>query len=538
MTLLEERAVPSASILYVDASNAATQRNGSNWAHAYNNLQSALTQAATLSGPTQIWIAEGTYTPTQIYSPNGVSGGAAALANTPGLTVANLKTFNLPNNVSLYGGFLPGMNSLAQRNPAAYPTILSGDLAGNDGSTPPGTATTPPANKTDNAWHVVTAGNDIAQTGVTALLDGLQIVDGYADGPNNGGTLSPFVWGHSDGGGVYSAWGSSVTLNNDVFLNNFAASDGGGAFSNTSNITATNCTFLNNSALVRAGGLEGLNDFENGISHTSTLVNDNFQGNTCAVFGGAVVGEGAYQGSNSTMSIVGSTFAHNQAAEGGAIVIDTLTVSVDSSTFLNNVASVDAGALATTNVVGTIVGAPNNFATTITNSSFVGNVCQADPGAHAVLNTFVGSPGLNFAYGGGALVAYMNGYLNVDSDSFIGNETLNGEGGAILNGDASANLFGISAFVVQTKVTRSTFIGNVAVNGNGGAIASESDHLSPVTSTIPPNTLIVSGSTFLGNFAADDGGAIYIESTTATIGPSDVYLLDFATDGDNVFKKN
>lgn len=529
LNTLECRTVLNATVLYVNADAAPTRQNGSSWAHAYSDLQSALTEAASLPGPTQIWIAEGTYKPSQIYAPDGKAGGAAKQ------DVPNLKTFDLPNNVTLYGGFLAGMNALSERNPAAYPTILSGDLGGNDVNDPsaPGYA----ASKVDNSWHVVTAGDDVDQTGVTATLDGLQIVDGYADGPNNGGTLSPFIWGHSDGGGVYIAWGSNITLNDDTFVGNFAASDGGGVFANTSNLTATNSSFLNNAALVRAGGLEGLNDFEGGISHTSLVANDYFQGNTCTVFGGAIVGEGASQGPNSSMIVQGSTFVGNQAAEGGAITIDTLNVLVDGSTFRGNVATVDAGALATTNVVGTLVGVEHDYATTITNSSFLGNVSQADPTAHTHLDNFIpGFGGLDFADGGGALVTYINGNLDVDGDLFSGNQTLNGDGGAILNGDASYNANDLSAYAVTTNVKNSQFIGNQAVRGNGGAIASESDGLSPL-STVASTVLTVSGSTFLSNRAADDGGAIYLEATTANL-VEDAFLFDLAALGDNVFETN
>ena len=48
-----------------------------------------------------------------------------------------------------------------------------------------------------------------------------------------------------------------------------------------------------------------------------------------------------------------------------AISQPTLPVLVEGSLFINNIATVAAGALATTNVVGTIVGAPNNFVTTV-----------------------------------------------------------------------------------------------------------------------------------------------------------------------------
>src|SRR5262245_29630956 len=101
---LEDRSVPSASPIYVAASVAAHSmsavHDGSTWARAFDNLQAALDKAAATPGDDQVWIAEGTYTPSKVYSPldgNGlpVPGGAAGL-NTP-----NLKTFDLPDGVSL-----------------------------------------------------------------------------------------------------------------------------------------------------------------------------------------------------------------------------------------------------------------------------------------------------------------------------------------------------------------------------------------------------------------------------------------------------
>ena len=47
----------------------------------------------------KILMAEGTYLPTRIYVPNGIVGGAS------GLQTENLKTFDLPDQVAIYGGF-------------------------------------------------------------------------------------------------------------------------------------------------------------------------------------------------------------------------------------------------------------------------------------------------------------------------------------------------------------------------------------------------------------------------------------------------
>jgi predicted outer membrane repeat protein len=447
-----------------------------------------------------------------------------------GLTVSNMKTFNLPNGVSLYGGLTYGATSLSQQDPIAHPTILSGDLAGNDVDS--GNPTAGDASGADNAWHVVTAGDDVTRTGVTATLDGLQIIDGYATGPNLGALFSPLIAGFSDGGGLYSATGSTVTVNDTLFEYNFAANNGGGLYSDGSNLKVTNSRFLKNStfgSLASGGALYWLDTFQTS-THTGLVQNDLFQDNTAAVFGGAMVAEGSFQGPNSEMTILGSVFTHNQCPEGGAIVFDTLPVTIDSCAFNDNIATVNGGAISTTNIVGTIEGAPNNFATTITRSTFTNNVCD---GSQSIHDTFFPFPGISFARGGGALVCYINGFLNVDSCTFTNNVTLEADGGAILNGDASDNSPPLTAFAVTTKVTNSLFVDNQAPHGNGGAIASESDHLVP---GVPASatSLAVSGSIFTLNSSFGNGGAIYLDTSTASI-VNNLFAINDGNQGDAIF---
>jgi hypothetical protein len=210
---LEHRRLLAGNVIYVDADvrehSPSDIRDGTNWANAYDDLQAALSAAEATSGADEIWIAQGTYKPSQVYAPGGVVGGHS------GLAVDNLKTFNLPDGVTLYGGFAYGQKSLGQRNPVLRPTILDGDLNGDDVNTRnPGLDS---ENKGDNAWHVVTLGDDVTQTGVSATLDGLVIINGYAAGPNIGGTLEPFVQGHSNGGGVFAAFGSDLTITKTRF---------------------------------------------------------------------------------------------------------------------------------------------------------------------------------------------------------------------------------------------------------------------------------------------------------------------------------
>ena len=101
--ILEERIVMDAAAIAVIYVNSHT------------NIQDALVKAASTPGADQIWIAQGTYTPSQIYSPNGVTGGAS------GLNDPHLATFNLPNNVSLYGDSQGQKNRYQKRIPLFIP---------------------------------------------------------------------------------------------------------------------------------------------------------------------------------------------------------------------------------------------------------------------------------------------------------------------------------------------------------------------------------------------------------------------------------
>ena len=94
---LEERIVldgAAATVIYVNVNTPAdvAHQTGADWAHAWSNLQSALTEAAAHPGD-QIWVAKGTYYPTT--------------------TVDRTATFNIPDQTSIYGGF-KGTETTAQ----------------------------------------------------------------------------------------------------------------------------------------------------------------------------------------------------------------------------------------------------------------------------------------------------------------------------------------------------------------------------------------------------------------------------------------
>src|SRR5690606_24731980 len=116
-----------AAIIYVRA-NRPTNGNGTSWTNAFNNLQSAL---AVASPGDEIHIAAGTYHPT--------------VERDPGQNRS--RTFRIKGGVRYLGGFPANGGTIADRNPTLNQTILSGDLANNDGPNF--------ANTSDNAYHVL-----------------------------------------------------------------------------------------------------------------------------------------------------------------------------------------------------------------------------------------------------------------------------------------------------------------------------------------------------------------------------------------------
>ncbi|MGB4773734.1 MAG: hypothetical protein WBP45_01055, partial [Daejeonella sp.] len=199
----------------------AGNNSGSSWANAAPGaeLQNLINTAGTAYNPndittkTQIWVAAGTYVPTN----NPVSGSVDDRD----------KTFLLKNGVALYGGFAGSEVILSARDIANNPTKLSGDLQGDNITS-------------NNSYHVLVSVN----TNATAILDGFIIEKGHANG-----SLNPQISGESiqsnTGGGMYNH-NSSAIIFNSTFSGNSTTS-GGGAISNfSSSISITNCKFSEN----------------------------------------------------------------------------------------------------------------------------------------------------------------------------------------------------------------------------------------------------------------------------------------------------
>jgi predicted outer membrane repeat protein len=300
------------------------------WANACQ-LQSALTRAVKGN---EIWVAVGMYKPTT--------------------DADRYATFQLKDGVAIYGGFSGVEDARDQRDPASNPTILSGDLNGDDqGFT----------NNAENVYHVV--------TGVSgASLDGFIITAGNANGtvcPGSGCgggiynySSSPTftnvtISGNSSanyGGGMYNTSGSNPSLSNDTFNSNSAAYNGGGMYNNSSSPTLKNVIFNKNWAGLGGGlsndssypvlidvtfsansGNSGAGMFNEGSS--PALLKITFSDNSAVNSGG-----GLYNSYGSNAALTNVTFSGNSAQYGGGMynsinskpILTNVTFSVNSTT--------------------------------------------------------------------------------------------------------------------------------------------------------------------------------------------------------------
>jgi len=232
-------------IIYVDAA-AGGAKTGASWADACNHLQDALALAAAAEKPVEIHVAKGVYRPDQ------------GVGITPG---DRLATFQLLTGVALKGGYagVAGPNPDA-RDIKLYETILSGDLAGNDGATnftrDPGAADFP---KKENTCNVVTGSG----TDNTAVIDGFTITAGSMSPIRPYGS-QPLV----GGAGMLIDAGSPI-VRNCCFVDNYTTSKEVLLARNGSNPVLTNCTFLNNQGTA----------MDNSDNSNAILTNCRFEGN-------------------------------------------------------------------------------------------------------------------------------------------------------------------------------------------------------------------------------------------------------------------
>ncbi len=441
--------------------NAGGNNDGSSWVNAFTDLQDAL--AAARSGD-QIWVAAGTYTPT-----DGTNRSAS---------------FVLKNHVEVYGGFVGTETSLNQRDITNNVTILSGEIGDTE-------------TIDDNSYTVVTA----SQTTNTTVLDGFTITGGNA-------SVNRFVNSTSFGGGMY-IFDGSPTLNNLIFDNN-RATFGGGLFNfGGASPILTNVTFRNNTATDDGGAVYNFS------SSRPTFNQAIFTNNTATNDGGAV-----FNNNSSDPTFNNVTFASNSAANGGAIYSESSSdPTVNQGIFANNTVTGDGGAVyqsgasfqltdvtfaqnQATSEGGAIYQTGAN-GSTITEGTFTRNTAGGGGAIYHNASTSFSltniSFNLNSATGSGGAIYNRDTFRNNLrlTNAVFSRNNAGSLGGAIYQNDRVNNNSSLSRDTITT-ITNSSFSGNAAASGS--AIYSNGfDDNDRINTTIRNSIIWGNGGTALSN---------------------------------------
>ncbi len=486
-----------AKTIFVKA-DAGGDNNGTTWEHAYTDLQAAI-DAAVINDV--IFVASGTYRPST--PPYG------GVSEDP-----RDRAFALKVRVSLYGGFAGTEATLEERLfNSAGPTILSGDLNGDDG---PGFA-----NRSDNSYHVVTGYNLAQATGTFTItihsvtFDGFTVTGGNADGE---GTLTGglYSFNRAYGGGLYAVNSSATYLNgtgnvnfltvsNCTFTENLALAGGGAIYTlavtgRLFTLSVNNSVFTGNMVTGDPGDVHGGGAIYAAIC--ALTVNDaSFTGNKVPNrLGGAILAVSSGSTSRRSFGIFNSTFTENEAVQGGAINGNAYTQSnINGCTFTDNKAKSVEGLIGSGGAVICISGAPGPHNHYLYYSVFTGNTAESTGGALTISRSSdveaVGCVFRDNAAGvnGGAVSNNSEpGTAKLYSSVFTGNTA--GYGGAVFSSSVSSNTLTAASCL---------FVGNTSTGADqphGGAITNSTN-----------STALISQCTFAGNQATghdDAAGAV------------------------------
>lgn len=331
--------------------------DGTSWEDAFVTLTDALEHAAGCAALTEVWVAESVYVP-------GTSSN---------------DSFALRDNLAIYGGFGGDESSMDERDWQGRPTILSGDIGGDD-VTDGGVVRAAADIVGENALHVVVADGSTK----TAVLDGFTITGGRAAGVDEvgrgggllarGETPSPtlqnlaFVGNAAAvaGGGMAILRGAATLT--DVGFSGNTSDDGGGLYVEGGEIALTRVTVAGNEANIRGGGIVcaacnlsatgvAVHDNRAGVDGggldqrggASTWSQSQLRGNHASGSGGAIhlseggelsvesallagnlanLGGGLHHASG-TATLVNVTFGGNEAMAGGGLYVVTSASAVE-----------------------------------------------------------------------------------------------------------------------------------------------------------------------------------------------------------------
>ena len=436
--------------------NANGNNNGSSWADATTDLQ--VTLAAAEEGD-EIWVAEGIYLP-----------GSDSTA-----------TFLIDKNLKLYGGFAGTECNLNERDIELHPTILSGDLHGDD------ILDDYMTNRGDNTSNIMT---------ITALVSDLTEISGFT-----------FWGGHADfaeqsGGGIKS-FGYPL-ISECLFAQNFAFNRGGGLYITGTDTNATarieHCRFEKNHS--NRGG--GCTFNESNVEVIDCEFTENQSG---AIFPGQPFDQlgGGVWTRNSNCLFKGCTFDSNSSlgSTGGLFYWvnwsgEGYTLEVDSCDFINN--SGNSGSALYSQVFG------KDNTTIVTNSNFNNNQILDGYGNVSLYHQQQGAYGsvlVDNCHFEGNTSENSSGAIDIGSGPEAGPSTYTIKNSTFKNNSAEQNFGAVSLWAEQNTdavfhVDNCVFENNQSeVDGGGLGLAVGSDNFSAT----------ISRCVFIGN-QSTKGGAV------------------------------
>jgi hypothetical protein len=302
-------------VVYVNKS-ATGNNDGTSWANAYTNLQSAFTNYISKN---TIWVAAGRYTPH---------------------ATDRKGTFSIPDAAKLYGGFNGTETLLTQRDPKTNITNLSGDLFGNDNSS----IVVTEATRQDNAYHVISLKGNVQNI----IVDGFTISGGNAGGGNaiTCATAAASQYHDQRGAAVYAnpyVEGQNITakFRNCIIEKNTAYNIGVyspfspcGVENVSTDVDFESCIVRDNrtrdlSAMLFSGnsafGIFSKGSIVNSLFYNNTSDN----GSSCVYLTASTSSGGTLTGIE--VQIINSTFANNTGLSG-----NVMTMSVAANTVIRN----------------------------------------------------------------------------------------------------------------------------------------------------------------------------------------------------------
>lgn len=284
---------------YVNINLTTGANNGTNWANAYRGPTCLDTASTAALAGDEIWVARGTYKP--------------SIRTVP--AEPRSARFEFKGRVDYYGGFVGNETSAGQRDllvMRANPTLLSGDLAGDDG---PINGAINIAAYSDNAWQIV----HVRDQSGSGLIDGFTFVGAHSQNAPVGDDALTGALGidEQEPGNSNSSF---ATITNCQFLRNRSTTDGGAAIrfvagdggADQGRLVLSNCFFAGNVAPSHVGGAVKVT----GNAGGHTFLQCVFSGNTA--FGGAAVSTPEATFTNCTFSSNASTGSNGAVTDSSA----------------------------------------------------------------------------------------------------------------------------------------------------------------------------------------------------------------------------